>query len=337
VTPPDDSLAANLEQFLSRELGRPGSHVTGLHRASQGLSRENWPFDLEWSEAGDVKRLPLLLRRDPLGSVLETDRRIEFGILKALEGGPIPVPRVYLLDQTGEATGRPSIVMERREGICDYFVLGGGTLGLSLDRRLKLAHELYDTLAEIHAFDWEAAGIGAYFPSALPPGALRELEWWQAYLAQQALEPQPEMAFVADWLRRHAPQSQRTVLVHGDYKAGNVLLTPGGTIDTVLDWEIAHPGDPMEDLGWVTNPYRAPEHTIPGHWSHEDLVARYTVRTGLRVDPHELRYWQVFTNFKLAAIVLTGVRSLCEGRSDRIYGYRGSRTFLGRLLDLVGE
>jgi aminoglycoside phosphotransferase (APT) family kinase protein len=337
VTAPDESLAATLEQFLSRELGRPGARVTGLHRASQGLSRENWPFDLEWSEDGEITRLPLLLRRDPLGSVLETDRRIEFGILKALEGSGIPVPRVSLLDETGAATGRPSIVMERREGVCDYFVLGGGELGLPLDRRVKLAHDLYDTLAEIHAFDWEAAGIGALFPSKLPPGALRELEWWKDYLARQALEPQPEMAFVADWLRRHAPEPQRIVLVHGDYKAGNVLLTPAGEIDSVLDWEIAHPGDPMEDLGWVTNPYRAPEHTIADHWSHDDLVARYADRTGLKVDPLELRYWQVFTNFKLAAIVLTGVRSLCEGRADRVYGYRGSRTFLGRLLELVEE
>ena len=172
----DGSLAENLTAFLARELGHTGARVVGLHRASQGLSRENWPFDLEYSEQGETKRLPLLLRRDPLGSVLETDRRVEYFILKGLEGSAVPVARVYLLDETGEATGRPSIVMERREGVCDYFALGGGTLGLPLESRLQLAHDLCDTLAAIHAIDWRAAGIGELFPSRTPPGAPRELE-----------------------------------------------------------------------------------------------------------------------------------------------------------------
>ncbi len=332
----EQDLGAALEAFLAGQM--PAAEeivVSGLHRATQGLSRENWPFDLSWREGGEQRRQKLLLRRDPVGSVLETDRRLEFAILKGLEGTAVPAPRVLFLDAAGEAFGRPAIVMERRAGVCDYFVLNGGALQLPAADRLQLARRLCDCLAGIHAVDWRALGIEEFADTSLPPGALRELAWWEAYLAKQILEPQPEMTFVAGWLRRHAPAPRATVLVHGDFKPGNVLLKPEGGIDSVLDWEIAHAGDPMEDLGWVTNPYRAGEHIIPGAWEVADLVAHYSERTGLDVDLAELPYWHVFTNFKLAAIVLTGVRSACEQRSDRVMAYRNVRGFLRRLLDLL--
>lgn len=332
----EEDLTAKLESFIGHELADPGAvRVSGLNRASQGLSRENWPFELERETADGTTREPLLLRRDPLGSVLETDRRIEFAVLRALEGTPVPAPRALFLDNTGESLGRPGIVMERLEGVCDYMVLNGGTMGFDAPKRLELAHDLCDAVAAIHEVDWQTNGLGAVFASEIPPGALRELAHWEAYLAAQILEPQPEMTAVALWLRRYAPEPQRRVLVHGDFKPGNVLLAPEGRIVAVLDWELAHVGDPIEDVGWVTNPYRAAEHIIPGAWEVNDLVARYESQSGLRVTPNELRYWQVFTNFKLAAIVLTGVRSQCEGRSDRIFSYRMVRTFLRRLLDLV--
>ena len=334
----DEELLPTLARFLSANMPLAERlEVTGLHRATQGVSRENWPFELSWTEGGRRHERSLLLRRDPVGSVLETDRRVEFQVLKALGKTGVLAPRVLLLDESGESLGRPAIVMERLNGVCDYFVLTGGTMGLAETRRRELAVELCDTLADIHDVDWRGLGLDAVFHSEEPPGASRELQWWQRYLARQELEPQPEMAEVACWLRRNAPEPQRVVLVHGDYKPGNVLLTEAGKIEAVVDWEIAHIGDPMEDLGWVTNPYRIREHTIPGVWEVEDMMGHYAARTGLSVDPDELRYWQVFTNFKLAAIVLTGIRSTCEQRADRVFSYRMVRGFLRRLLQLVPE
>ncbi len=332
----DVDLRPALEAFLRNRMPLAEQlQVSALRRATIGLSRENWPFELSWREGEVARRRRLLLRRDPVGSVLETDRRIEFRILKALADTGVPVPGVLFLDEAGDSLGRPAIVMEWRDGVCDYFVLNGGSLQLPLTNRLRLARELCDTLVSIHAVDWRGLQLDTLFASELPPGALRELSFWERYLDDQALEAQPEMAEVARWLQRHAPEPQRAVLVHGDYKPGNVLLTKSGTIDAVLDWEIAHIGDPMEDLGWVTNPYRASEHFIPGAWEVRDFIDQYASRTGLEIDPDQLHYWNVFTNFKLAAIVLTGIRSECEQRSDRVYTYRMLRGFLRRLLDLV--
>ncbi len=74
----------------------------------------------------------------------------------------------------------------------------------------------------------------------------------------------------------------------------------------VLDWETAHLGDPLEDVGWVTNPLRQGEHRIPEHWEPADLVARWSERTGLAADPAAVRWWNVLANVKLSVIVLTG-------------------------------
>jgi aminoglycoside phosphotransferase (APT) family kinase protein len=335
-----DDLRSGLERFIRAQVpGAEAISILGLRRSPAGLSRENWPFDLTLTVDGNVRELSLILRRDPRGSVLETDRRLELAVLNLLEGSLVPAPRAYWIDESGSWLGRPAIVMERREGTCDYFVLTGGSLNLDEHTRLRLARDFCETLAALHAVDPDGDSLDSYLEprfAELPPGALRELAYWEAYVQRQALEPQPELAAVACWLREHAPRPQRTVLVHGDFKPGNALIRDG-RIDAILDWETAHRGDPMEDLGWVTNPYRSREHTIPGRWEKRDLLAHYAALTGLDVRPEEVHYWNVFTNYKLAAIVLTGVRSTAERRCDRIYSYGMFRAFAGRLFDLLEQ
>jgi aminoglycoside phosphotransferase (APT) family kinase protein len=121
-----------------------------------------------------------------------------------------------------------------------------------------------------------------------------------------------------DWLRRQAPVNVATTLVHGDFKAGNVLLV-NDDVSAVLDWETVHLGDPHEDLGWVTNPLRAREHTIPGHWEPPDLLERWSARTGIEVDPAAVRWWSVLANLKLSVIVLSGSHAFVQGRMDRVH------------------
>jgi aminoglycoside phosphotransferase (APT) family kinase protein len=106
-------------------------------------------------------------------------------------------------------------------------------------------------------------------------------------------------------------------LVHGDFKPGNVLMQ-GDEVTLVLDWETAHLGDPLEDIGWVTNPLRASEHRIPGVWEPADLIERWSARTGLVADPAAVRWWNVLANFKQAMTVLTGKHAFADGRFDRI-------------------
>jgi aminoglycoside phosphotransferase (APT) family kinase protein len=148
------------------------------------------------------------------------------------------------------------------------------------------------------------------------------------------LEPQPELTLAACWLRDHAPRSARTVLVHGDFKAGNVLLDDGGGIVALLDWELAHLGDAMEDLGWVTQPLRTREHLIPGEWERSHLLARYTAAMGSPVDEASVSWWSVFATFKTAVMQCGGLRSFVEGRSNELHW--PTEAVLRTLLDVVG-
>jgi len=116
------------------------------------------------------------------------------------------------------------------------------------------------------------------------------VDHWESELRRVQLEAQPELELILTWLRGHAPDPVATTLVHGDFKPGNVLLR-GDTVAFVLDWETAHLGDPLEDIGWVTNPLRAREHRIDGSWEPADLIARWERRTGLTADSGAIRWW----------------------------------------------
>jgi aminoglycoside phosphotransferase (APT) family kinase protein len=299
-----------LSSWLADELGEPVA-IAGLRRTSAGFSRENWVFEATWAGATHA----LIARRDPVGSVLVTDRRVEAAVLRAIEPTAIPSPSLRWVDLEGGRLGRPALIMDLTAGVCDGFVLNGA---LPLGRRVAIAQRLYDHLADIHRLDWRALGLGDELVDPGPGAALTAVDLWESVLHDVQLDPEPELAFVLAWLRDHAPTNDATVLVHGDFKAGNVLLD-GDEVSAVLDWETAHLGDPHEDLGWVTNPLRAGEHRIPDAWEPQDLLDRWSGRTGWAVDPDAVRWWQVLANVKLSVIVLTGSRAFVEGRLDRIH------------------
>lgn len=312
-----ETLATRLLRFIARQLPHDaGLEISELRRTTGGYSRENWLFEASWSEAGTRQTRPLIMRRDPVGSVLETDRRVEFAVLRALEGFEVPSPRALWVDADGSALGRPSVVMQRYDGLNDHFALEGGLSQLPLERRVALAHCYCDNLAALHRFDWRAARLDDVLPDPGGSGAAAAVAEWRATLERQRVEPAPELELVLQWLEENAPEAQATVLVHGDWKPGNSLLS-GGELQVMLDWETVHLGDPLEDLGWVTNPLRRREHLIPGAWEREDLIRHYEKASGFRADPAAVHYWNVFANLKLNAILLTGVRSFCEGRSER--------------------
>lgn len=315
--PADADLAERLEGFVATQLGRPdGLELRGVRRTSAGLSRENWVFDACWRDGDAVVEEALILRRDPPGSVLLTERTVEVAVLRALAGTAVPAPRVRWADEQGEHLGRPSVVMHREAGECEYFCLTSDAR--PLDVRLALAHEFVGTLATLATLDWRALGLGAVLADPGDAGAAAALDHWEGELRRVQREPLPELEVVLTWLRARAPRAQATVLVHGDFKPGNALVQ-GDHLAVVLDWETAHLGDPLEDLGWITNPVRQREHQIPGSWERAQICAFWSERTGFAVDDAELRWWNVFANFKLAVIGLTGVAEFIDGRMDRPY------------------
>ncbi|PRZ42329.1 aminoglycoside phosphotransferase (APT) family kinase protein [Antricoccus suffuscus] len=323
-------MAENIRQlladFLSAQRVGAGLRILDLQRIGVGRSRQNWIFDLVVSRAGEEYREPLILRRDPEGGLVETDRTIEFKVLRALEASDVPTPKARWLDAHGAWLGKPSLIMCREPGECDYLVLNGERPAVV---RVQLAHEFCDLLAQVHNIDWECLRLNEFLDDPGPDAARRELSNWVAVLRHDQLESHPELDLAIDWFERHAPRSIRTVLVHADFKPGNILLQ-GDKIVALLDWELAHLGDPLEDIGWVTQPLRAREHLIPGSWELNDLLGRYSNSTGLDVDPIALRWWTAFSSFKTAVMQVSGLRSFLDGRSDE--PFRPTRRVLSTLL-----
>ena len=289
--------------------------LDGLVRSAGGLSRENWSFDATWTDAAGRHAHGLMLMRDAAGTLLNTERAREFAVLKALADTNVPAPKVHWIDAQGRWLGAPSVVMERMPGSCDYMVLNGaGTLGA----RLALARAFIELMASIHAVDWRARGLAESLGLPDGPPSLRELDHWQAEYRRARLEPLPELDYVLSWLKRRAPEAEAIALVHGDFKPGNALVEHG-RITAKLDWETAHLGDPLEDLGWVTNPVRKREHQIPGHWERRQIVDAYRELTGRSVREADLCWWNVFSCWKLSVIQLTAVAEFVAGRYNRVF------------------
>lgn len=326
------ALSDRLHRFIEEQIPGADASIVDLRPIGLGRSRDNWVFDLIISEPdGTKRREPLILRCDPEGGLVDTDRATEFSVLRALEPSAVPTPAARWLDATGEKLGRPGLVMRRESGACDYRVVNGE---LPLEVRIDLARQFCDLLAQVHSVDWRQLGLDAILPDPGPEAARAELRRWEDVLRKDQLEAHPELDYALQVLEETAPRAARIVLVHADFKPGNVLLEDNRAT-SLLDWELAHLGDPLEDLGWVTQPLRAAEHLIAGSWERDDLVAHYESVTKSVVDRDSLSWWMTFSSFKTAVMQVSGLRAFLEGRSAE--PYRPTRRVLSTLLDALEE
>ena len=307
----EEQIAAYLEHKMpdAREI-----EVSQLWRIPGGASRETWSFDATWREGKARAGSGFILRRDPEASLLETERYVEFRIYQLLQDTGVPVPEVHWLETDPRWLERPFFVMARLPGEASAQALVAGGFG---DHAEAIAQQKVEILARIHSLDWQEMGIDFL---DLPEGPDRcgdqEIDRWETIMREQALEPQPTLELAFAWLRAHRPVAQRVTLVHADYRTGN-LLVDGDRITGVLDWEMVHLGDPLEDVAWVClRSWRwAGDARVGGLLPRQEFYHRYEAASGLKVNPESVRFWEVLGNVKLAVIFLTGARSFSERRS----------------------
>lgn len=273
----------------------------------------------------DANGRRLVLRRPPLGHVLATahDMAREFRIIAAVGATSVPVAPVLGLCEDVNVNGAPFYVM----GFVDGVVLDapGKADLLPVQLRGPASEHLVDVLADLHAVDIDAVGLGDL---AKRTGYVeRQVRRWTAQWEQSKTRDLPAIDEVARRLAAELPEQRDTVIAHGDYRFGNCLTdVEQGRIAGVLDWELCTLGDPLADLGYLgvywSDPGERPKrHNDPsgaeGFPSYRELVERYARTTGR--DVSGIDYYVAFSSWRLA-VISEGVyaRYLHGAMGDRI-------------------
>lgn len=312
-------MEAEIARYLESRIPADSVTVSHLTRIPGGASRETFMFKAVWREGGARRAGQFVLRRDPPASLIDSDRAVEFAFYAALEGTPVPVPRVRWLEPEGAGLGSPFFVMDR--------VTGGDTntrriLEPAYDAgRATIGRRMYEILADLHAVDWRATGIARVADCPAPEDCWRrELDAWERVIDMRELRPQPIARAAIRWLRVNPPAPPpRIVVVHGDYRVGNVVYSRDDVIG-VLDFELAHLGDPLEDLAWsfMESWEWARDGRKGGIIAREDAITAYEARAGYTIDREALHWWEVFSGVKGQALWLSGARTYQEGLSQEL-------------------
>jgi len=285
----------HFEERLGAGLRRhvPGfRELVSCERLSGGASQETYRVVLR----DDGGERPLAVRR-AAGGVASVrfpgypGLRAEASMMRYARTAGVPVPEIYWIFTPEDELG---------DGFAMQW-LDGETLGARIVRspelaeiRPRLAEQCGAVLARIHAIDLQASGLDQVL-DRIPPAAFVE-QTWQRYQAFST--PQPMIDFTARWLQEHLPGDSEMRLVHNDFRNGNLMVSRRGIV-AVLDWELAHIGDPMRDLGWLcTNSWRyGGDLPVGGFGDYADLFRGYESVSGKPVDPERVKYWQVFGSF----------------------------------------
>lgn len=296
-------MAEKFNSALERVLSRHTQGYRALKSCSQltaGASQETYRVVIETDTA---QRQFALRRSQPTAesgsSVGTISLATEARLFQLARAGGIPGPAVIHVLAPDDDLGN-GFLMEW---------LDGETLGQRIVRadefaaiRPQLARQCGQILGRIHALDFNVTGLAGALP-VVDPAQLVD-ETWGAY--RDLNVPAPMIDYSWRWLKDHLPGQSRVALVHGDFRNGNLMVTPAG-IKAVLDWELAHIGDPVRDLGWLcVNSWRFGKPGLPvgGFGEIDDLLAGYRETSGFEVSREELLFWQVFGSFWWAMVTL---------------------------------
>jgi aminoglycoside phosphotransferase (APT) family kinase protein len=272
-----------LDVVDSAALGRLlGGEVTDVAPMLGGASRETWSFALDGR--------PLVLRWDPPGAVRGGAMEREGALLRAAKAAGVPVPEVVAASDDPSLLGAPWLVMER---------LYGETIARRILRdqeyagaRSQLTSQLGAALAALHS-----ASIDVDLPT--DDDVLASMR----ALLDAATEPHPAFELGLRWLAERRPPSTGRTAVHGDCRLGNVMVDRDGLVG-VLDWELAHVGDPAEDLGWLcVRSWRfGGPLPVAGVGTREELLSAYADAGGRPIDLGTLAWWEAYGTLRWGVI-----------------------------------
>ena len=310
----EDALSERIEIVLRREFDE-FYELESCQQLSAGASQETWRITFR-GRSGESR---LALRRCQPKAVSQSGAgaitlEIEAALLRLAVQSGIPGPEVFYVLQPDDQLGSGFIMQW----------LDGETLGQRINRapeladiRPQLARQCGELLGRIHRLPWQNTALADQLPSITPAELVDQT--WEYY--RDINVPVPMIDYTWRWLKDNLPVDSRRTLVHGDFRNGNLMVTAGAGINAVLDWELAHIGDPMRDLGWLcVNSWRFGNSELPvGGFGHlDDLLAGYEGTSGLNVDRQTLRFWQVFGSFWWAMVTLQMAQAWRTGETPSL-------------------
>ncbi len=313
-----EQLDQRLTEFLKRSHGARSVRVEGLRLLAGGASRQTWSFDAGIEDAqGRRRTVPLVRRSDPRRGPNLMQREVEYRLLEAAGEEGVPVPKLHLMGD--ESLGLPFFLMERVEGeTIPRRLLRDDVYA---EARRSMAGQLAGILAKVHRVPVGRHGLEA-LPAPARDRSPAEEEVARYEQTYRALTPEahPTFELAFRWLRQHQPSGAERTLVHGDYRIGNVIFGPEG-VRAILDWELAHIGDPMEDLGWIcVRSWRFGNDDLPvgGIGKREEFFRAYEAAAGRSVDPGRVRFWEVFGNLRWGVICISQAKTYLHGLSQSV-------------------
>lgn len=293
-------------ETLAARLGGEGAKLTEAQRLSGGASMETWAFAFDG--AGGAERL--ILRRRSVPFDPETARSVSLQT------------EARLIQATGANGARvPTVrhICDEQDGLGEAYVMvrvDGETLGRKITSdprfdavRPALARQCGEALWGIHK-----TPPPADMNLKVVDGTIELDRYEEVYRATGAQRPILELAF--QYLRKHVPAPVEPTLLHGDFRNGNIMFDPQAGVAAVLDWELAHVGDPAEDMGWIcTNSWRfgRPDRPVGGFGDYADLLEGYRAAGGRAIELSRVRFWQMLGSLRWGVMCLTMYLSWRDG------------------------
>lgn len=321
------SVKRGLTAFCEREFG---AAPEGLCRLTGGANMEIWAFE--------CKTRPLILRRYPDGHATAMEAggislAAEAALVAKVQQAGVCAPEIIGLLRPDDGIGE-GYVMSRMEGeALPYKLFKDPLYAVALE---QFVPDCARELAKIHAVP----------KGELPPSLPSQTAAQAVFLLEKALNDlgarSPVFALALYWLQTHLPDDAQTpaVLLHGDFRMGNLLVAEKG-LSAVLDWELAHIGDPAEDLAWLCMPswrFGNYDRPVGGVGQIDDLLREYAAQSGRAIMPDRLRFWVIYSTLRWGMMTLMMTQMWREG-TDRsveriLIGTRMSETEIDLLLQL---
>ncbi|MDG1826758.1 MAG: phosphotransferase family protein [Henriciella sp.] len=315
----EEELKSRFAHYAAARIpGARNMKITQMSRIHGGASRQTYSIDLAYDDAHGPQTRGVILRRDPPDSLIDTERRVEFAAIQSAYGQyGIPVPEAMFLETSSDALGAPFFVMGRIEG-------GEPLNPFKMDaiepHREAVGRQFFQHLGAIAALPVSGSALTREIDTPTPDACWkRELTYWTNEIRRNAKTPQPVAEAAIRHLERNPPPpAQRLSIVHGDYRTGNYLHDGNGKINAILDWEMAHIGDPYEDLAWATDLLWCGNdmERAAGFLPWPDAIRTWQSASGCVFDPAAFEWWSLFSHIKALGIWVTSEKAFADGAND---------------------